>query len=141
MTHAKIPTPLRLTLAALALTFAFAACGDDDDTSAESDDAAATAPADEGEDAGAAPAGGEAVAIIDFAYEPAELTVAPGTSVTFTNEDDSAHTVESDDDAPAEFDSENLEQGDTFEQTFDEAGEYPYFCGIHNYMKGTVIVE
>jgi len=84
------------------------------------------------------PAGGDAVAIEDFNYKPADLEVAAGTTVTFTNEDGFAHTVTAKDKS---FDSGNLEEGATFEHTFEEAGTYAYLCAIHNSMTGTVTVS
>ena len=63
--------------------------------------------------------------IADFAFDPGDLTVAVGDTVTWTNDDDTDHTVTADDDA---FDSGDLGGGDTFEQTFDEAGEFAYHC-------------
>lgn len=82
--------------------------------------------------------GDDAVSIIDFAFEPAELTVAMGTTVTWTNDDDVTHTVTADDGA---FDSGNLPSGETFSHTFDEAGTFPYHCEIHPGMTATVVVE
>jgi plastocyanin len=82
------------------------------------------------------------VTISDFSFEPADLTVNSGTTVTWTNDEgEPVHTVTSDDGAPAEFDSDDIDPGGTFEFTFDEAGEYPYVCKIHASMNGTVTVE
>ena len=58
--------------------------------------------------------------------------------ITWTNDDGFAHTVTADDDS---FDSGNLDGGATFEQTFDEAGEFAYHCNIHPQMTGTVSVS
>jgi plastocyanin len=88
-----------------------------------------------------APAGGaeEAVEIADFAFNPEELTIAVGSTVTWTHADpDLPHTATSDDDV---FDSGNLNEGDEFSFTFDEAGTFPYFCSVHPTMTGTIIVE
>ena len=130
-------------LIAVVLLLGFAAgCGDSDDeetatstTEASSD----AAPESNPEDGGAT---GDAVSISDFSFEPEELTVSSGTAVTWTNgEGDPVHTVTSDDGAPAEFDSDDIDPGGTFEFTFEEAGEYPYVCKIHASMNGTVTVE
>ncbi len=115
--------------ATLTLGLALGACGDDDDPQGAGDDAA--------EDTAGA-VGGDAVQILDFQFEPTNLTVEVGSTVTFTNEDDFAHTAEADD---GSFDTGNLDGGAAGDITFDEAGEYPYFCAIHNYMKGTITVE
>ncbi|MDQ3351347.1 MAG: cupredoxin domain-containing protein [Actinomycetota bacterium] len=81
---------------------------------------------------------GGAVTIADFAFDPAEIEVAAGATVTWTNEDSATHTVESDDDTLM---SGDLDNGATYEMTFDEPGTYQYVCGIHPNMEGTVIVK
>ena len=81
------------------------------------------------------------------AFSPGELRVRVGTTVTWTNGDIIAHTVTSGVSdgavatADARFDSGLFEGGATFSYTFDEPGEYPYFCTPHPWMKGMVIVE
>lgn len=77
------------------------------------------------------------VTIVDFAFEPGDVEIAAGETVTWTNEDSATHTVESDD---GTLDSGDLAQGDTYEMTFDEPGTYEYVCGIHPNMEGTVTV-
>jgi amicyanin len=90
--------------------------------------------------AGAAPAGpAEAAAIADFAFDPPRLTVAAGTTVTWTNRDAVPHTVAFDDMGLA--DSPPLELDDTFSVTFATPGTYAYHCGPHPDMTGTVVVE
>lgn len=91
-----------------------------------------------GDDEGDSAAGGDAVAIVDFNYEPADLEVAAGTTVTFTNEDGFAHTVTAKDKS---FDSGNMDEGASFDHTFEEPGTYDYLCAIHNSMTGTVTVS
>lgn len=87
---------------------------------------------------GEAPAAGaQAVEIKDFAFAPPTLEVAVGTTVGWSNGDGVGHSVNASDGA---FDSERLEQGDTFEFTFDTAGEFAYICDIHPYMAGTITV-
>ena len=82
-------------------------------------------------------AAAEAVAIKDFKF-PATVEVAAGSTITWTNEDDFAHTVTAEDES---FDSMDIDADGTFEHTFDDPGTYAYFCNIHNYMKGTVVVS
>jgi len=82
--------------------------------------------------------GGSAVMIKGFAFHPATLTVAPGSTVTWTQRDDSVHTVTAADRA---FGSGNLAKGQTFSYTFTTAGAYRYLCSIHTYMHGEVIVR
>ena len=73
-----------------------------------------------------------------FAFSPAHLTVAPGTTVTWTNKDSVAHTVSSD--ANAWPDSGSINNGQTFSFTFKTAGTYKFHCAIHPYMMGTITV-
>jgi plastocyanin len=77
------------------------------------------------------------VAIADFAFAPAQLTVTSGTTITWTNSDGFAHTVDAADDT---FVSDALDQGASFSHTFDAAGTFAYICGIHPSMAGTVVV-
>jgi LPXTG-motif cell wall-anchored protein len=82
------------------------------------------------------------VSIQDFFFEPDQLTVAPGTTVTWVNEGEAPHTVTSTD--GKELDSATLQPGDTFTFTFDEgdAGEtYAYQCTIHPEMTASVTVS
>lgn len=78
------------------------------------------------------------VHIKDFAYNPATLTVAPGTTVRFVNDDADAHTVTATDKS---FDSGGLDMGDVWTHEFDKPGKYAYFCAVHPYMKGVVVVQ
>jgi plastocyanin len=95
-----------------------------------------------GDDPGTtAAAGGEEenVEIVDLAFNPEEVTITAGSTVTWTHADPNLpHTATSDDDV---FDSGNLTEGDEFSFTFEEAGTFPYFCQVHPTMRGTVIVE
>jgi plastocyanin len=99
------------------------------------DDAAT--PSTEG--TGGAESGGEEVAVtIDgFRFDPKELEVAAGTTVTWTNMEIARHTVTADDGA---FDSGSLKDGDRFSFTFDAAGTFTYFCAFHTSMKASVTV-
>jgi plastocyanin len=85
--------------------------------------------------AAAAPA---AVRIDNFIFTPPSLVVAPGATVTWTNADDSPHTVREKD---GKFKSAALDTDDTFSQTFTAPGEYEYFCSIHPYMTGKIVVK
>jgi plastocyanin len=80
---------------------------------------------------------GNEVKIEGFAFSPSQITVKAGTTITWTNLDSAGHTVVSD---TGVFESANLAQGDTFSFTFNTAGTFPYHCGVHASMKGTVIV-
>lgn len=77
------------------------------------------------------------VHIKNFAYAPATLTVRTGATVRFVNDDGEAHTVTA---GAKTFDSGGLDSGDVWSYRFTQAGTYPYFCAVHPYMRGTVVV-
>ncbi|HEY6269636.1 MAG TPA: cupredoxin family copper-binding protein [Candidatus Acidoferrum sp.] len=78
------------------------------------------------------------VKIDNFSFGPAELTVAAGTTVTWTNRDDIPHTVVSTDKV---FKSKVLDTDEKFSYTFAQTGSFPYFCSIHPKMTGKVVVK
>ena len=78
------------------------------------------------------------VIIDNYAFSPVSLTVKVGTTVTFVNHDEDAHTVDS---TQGKFKSSTLNKGDKFEFRFTEAGEYPFYCRFHPKMTGKVIVQ
>lgn len=86
--------------------------------------------------------GGDSVALRNINFEPADLEVAVGTTVTFANEDIVRHTVTagSPDDVGDAFDEELDGEGDTITVTFDEEGTVAYFCRLHPAMTGTIAV-
>ena len=71
-------------------------------------------------------------------YNPSPLTVARGTTVTWTNNDFTTHTVT---EVSNKFDSGILAPSQTFKHTFDEPGIVKYYCTIHPFMSGQVIVK
>jgi len=76
-------------------------------------------------------------------FSPNPIQVSVGSTVTWTNNDSVIHTVNSGT-SPTEsglFTSPIMNPQDTFEYTFTEAGEVPYFCMLHPNMVGTVIVS
>jgi plastocyanin len=77
------------------------------------------------------------IMIDNFTFEPAQLTVKVGTTVTWKNRDDIPHTVVS----AGKFRSKTLDTDDSFAFTFTTAGDYTYFCSLHPHMKGTIKVE
>jgi plastocyanin len=79
-----------------------------------------------------------AIQIDNFHYSPPTLVVASGTTVTWTNDDDEAHSVREKD---GKFKSAALDTDDKFSQTFAAPGEYEYFCSIHPYMTGKIVVK
>ncbi len=77
-------------------------------------------------------------------FSPASLTINAGDTVEWTNVDTAAHTVTSG--SPANgpsgvFDSSLIMGGASFENTFDEAGSYDYFCMVHPWMVGNIQVN
>jgi plastocyanin len=76
--------------------------------------------------------------IRNFRFEPAELTVPAGTSVTWTNEDEDAHTVVSNDGL---FRSSALDTHERFSFKFEKPGTYHFACSLHPQMTGTVNVK
>lgn len=78
------------------------------------------------------------VDIKNFAFMPMEVTVSPGTKITWVNQDSTTHTVTANDKS---FDSGDLSQGQKFTYTPSKAGDISYICSIHQYMKGTVHVR
>ena len=94
---------------------------------------AAGAPASQG-----APAADAKVQIDQYAFLPQRITVKPGTTVTWTNDDDDSHTVAS---SSKLFKSKALYTADKFSFTFTTPGTYDYFCSLHPHMTGAVVVE
>ena len=90
-----------------------------------------------------APAGSDTVLISDFLYKAEQLTVAVGTKVTFTNEDNAPHTATSGQSPTADgvFDTGNLKKGDSKAVKLTKAGTFAYYCAIHPFMKATVTVK
>jgi plastocyanin len=82
---------------------------------------------------------------ISKAYDPSPLTVKTGTSVTWTNNDSSIHTVTSGlpekGDVGTLFDSSLISPGNTFVHAFDKQGTFDYSCTLHPFMHGQVIVK
>ena len=84
------------------------------------------------------------VAIDDFRFAPETVTVPVGSTITWSNEDATAHTVTAGSEAapePERFDLEVDEQGETVRTTFDAPGTYAYYCELHPFMVGTVEVS
>jgi len=78
------------------------------------------------------------VSIDNFSYSPAELTIHPGTRVTWTNHDDVPHTVT---ETAKAFTSGALDTDQTFSRVFDAAGTYNYYCAVHPHMTARIIVK
>lgn len=79
-----------------------------------------------------------AVSIKNFSFSPATLDIPAGTQVTWTNNDNVAHTVTSD--TGSVLSSTTLSAGQSYSFTFPKAGVFSYHCALHPSMKGTVVV-
>jgi plastocyanin len=77
------------------------------------------------------------VAIQDFQFAPASITVKAGEHVTFQNHGNAVHTATADD---GYFDSDTIASGTGYTVHFAEAGTHAFHCKIHPSMKGTVTV-
>ena len=78
------------------------------------------------------------VSIDKFAYVPKEITVAPGTTIVWTNRDQTPHMVMARDKS---FSSPALDTDDSYRFTFTKAGDFGYFCTMHPFMTGIVHVR
>ena len=78
-------------------------------------------------------------------FVPDTLTVSKGTTVSWTNGDSTLHTVTSGSPesgaSGTEFDSSYLAAGKTFQHQFSTSGTFDYYCTLHPYMKGKVVVS
>ena len=138
-----------LTIALLALALVAAGCGgDDDDNGGDSGSAATTTekPAETtGGGSGGAEAGANAkVSMKDIAFNPSNVTVSKGGSVTWTNDDSVGHDVTKESGPGPDFksgDPGGIAPGSDFTQKFDTAGSIKYVCTVHPGMEGTVTVK
>jgi plastocyanin len=80
------------------------------------------------------------VKIDNFAFQPKDVEIPVGTTVTWQNVDDVPHTATSKDD-PQTFDSGPLDTDDKFSFTFTKPGKYAYYCKVHTHMTGTITVK
>jgi plastocyanin len=78
------------------------------------------------------------VKIDNFTFVPQRVTVKPGTTVTWINEDDIPHAIAA---TGKEFRSKVLDTNDKYSFTFKTMGTFEYFCSLHPHMTGTIVVE
>jgi len=78
------------------------------------------------------------VKIDNFTFNPKQVTVKAGDTVTWVNHDDIPHTVTS---KTFVFRSKALDSDDKFSFTFTAPGSFDYFCSLHPMMTGTIVVE
>jgi plastocyanin len=126
----------RLSFPALALA-AFLALGACSSGGSAAPAAATAASAVAPSAAASGQAGAVAVTIKDFAFNPATIQAKVGETITWTNQDSTAHTVTLDDKS---VDSGNVAANATFSHAFTQAGTFTYHCSIHQQMKGTITV-
>lgn len=116
----------RLLTPFLVLALMMSACGGDDEAT------------DDGGN-GVEPGDGTTIVMESIAFQPADLTVEVGETVTWVHNDPGLiHTVTADD---GTFDSGQITENEEFSHTFDTPGTYPYRCDVHpNQMTGTITV-
>lgn len=78
------------------------------------------------------------IRIEDFAFEPGNLVVSVGATVTWANEDSATHDAKA---RNGDWQTERLSKGETDTIIFDRAGDYDYFCSIHPSMKAKLVVR
>jgi plastocyanin len=129
-----------LILACLAL--GLAACGGDDDSgggdSGSSGDSS-------GQSGGGATSGGASVGMKSIQFDPKDVTIKAGQTVTFTNDESIPHDVHKESGPGDDFSSGSdggMQQGDTFKLKLDQPGTYKYVCHVHAPgMAGTITVK
>ena len=83
-------------------------------------------------------ASGNTVTMQNMSFSVTSLTVKAGTTVTWTNNDNTTHTVTADDNS---FNSGDITAGHSYTRTFSVAGTFPYHCIYHSMMKATIIAN
>jgi plastocyanin len=78
------------------------------------------------------------VSIDKMVFVPKEITISPGTRVTWTNHDQTPHLLT---DRRKVFASKALDTDDSYSFTFTQAGDVAYFCTLHPFMTGIVHVR
>lgn len=125
-------------LSCLALGLVAAGCGGDDSSSSDSGAKTSAEPAAGG-------GGGAQVGMKNVQFDPRDLTVKAGETITFTNDEPVPHDVHKTSGPGADFssgDSGGMQEGDTFELTLDEPGKYEYVCNVHAPgMSGSLTVK
>ena len=77
------------------------------------------------------------VHIANYAFVPATVSIAPGQTIRFVNDDNEAHTVTAKDKS---FDSTGLDMHDSWQHTFVRTGHFSYYCQMHPMMTGEIVV-
>jgi plastocyanin len=121
---------LALLLACLAL--GLIACGGDDDDDGGGGGGGGAATTEE--PAGGGGGGGASVSLKDIQFDPKDITVKAGETITFTNDESIPHDVHKQSGPGGDFSSGpdgGMQQGDTFELKLDKPGKYDYVCHVH----------
>jgi plastocyanin len=131
---------LALLLASLAL--GLVACGGDDDDGGGGGDGGGGATQEESAGGGG---GGAQVSMQNIQFDPKDITVKPGETITFTNDESVPHDVHKQSGPGGDFASGpdgGMQQGDTFDLKLDKPGKYEYVCHVHAPgMAGTITVK
>jgi plastocyanin len=127
---------LALLLACVALVAV--GCGGDDDDDGNGGGGGGGGAAETTEEPSAA-GGGTEVSMKDIKFNPGSVTVNAGDTVTWVNDDSVGHDVTAD--GFKSGDPGAMQNGDTFEHTFDAAGKFDYVCTVHPGMEGSVTVK
>jgi plastocyanin len=128
---------IALTIACLAL--GLAACGGDDDSGDSGSGGSSTG------QSGGSSGGGTTVSMESIQFSPKDLTVKPGETITFKNDESVPHDVHKESGPGGDFSSGpdgGMQQGDTFDLKLDKPGTYEYVCHVHAPgMAGTITVK
>jgi plastocyanin len=133
---------LALILACLALGLVAAGCGGDDDDDGGGGGGASNSEQPAG---GGGGGGGTQVSMKNIQFSPKDVTVKPGETITFTNDESVPHDVHKTSGPGDDFssgDTGGMQQGDTFKLTLDKPGKYEYVCKVHAPgMAGSITVK
>jgi plastocyanin len=134
---------LALILVTLAAALGATGCGGDDDDGGGSQDGGQAAETDTG--GGGTTGGGAEVSMKNIQFDPSDISVKAGETITFTNDEAVAHDVHKTSGPGKDFASGpagGMQQGDTFKLTLDKPGTYEYVCDVHAPgMDGTITVK
>jgi plastocyanin len=130
-----------LTLMLACLALGLVACGGDDDDNGGGGGGATTSE----QPAAGGGGGGVKVSLKNIQFNPKDVTVKPGETITFTNDESIPHDVHKESGPGGDFSSGpdgGLQQGDTFKLKLNKPGTYQYVCHVHAPgMAGTVTVK
>jgi plastocyanin len=136
---------IALILACLALGLVVAGCGGDDDDDGGGGGGASTSEQPAGDGGGGGGGGGTQVSMKNIQFDPKDITVKAGDTITFTNDEAVPHDVHKTSGPGEDFASGptgGMQEGDTFKLTLDKPGKYDYVCDVHAPgMAGSITVK